>query len=156
MLLRILSKKLSTYTHYPFFFSNHQCCKTLPADKGILLFRFFLFFFFFFNFQTAKCGKLLDEEQSAIRISKSTIKGTSYKEPWGIPLVGSNYSWCPKESDANRTLQIEFGKITCLGDRWVGGVEMNFNSIHTVVLWFCDQAGCHLLYKSHVNETNEG
>ena len=155
MLLRILSKKLSTYTHYPFFLvitsvaRHYQPIKASYSSDSS-------YFFFFFNFQTAKCGKLLDEEQSAIRISKSTIKGTSYREPWGIPLVGSNYSWCPKESDANRTLQIEFGKITCLGDRWVGGVEMNFNPIHTVVLWFCDQAGCHLLYKSHVNETNEG
>lgn len=60
--------------------------------------------------QTAKCGKLLDLHRSAIHLSNSTIKGSSYNESWGIPLVGGGFSWCPSTSDQNRTLEINFGK----------------------------------------------
>lgn len=59
-------------------------------------------------FKTAKCGKVLND--GLIHLSSDTIHGSSFNESWDVPLLDGNYSWCPRDSDLTRKLEIEFGK----------------------------------------------
>lgn len=56
----------------------------------------------------AKCGKLLQER--LVHLSDRTIKGSSYRDPWGVPYLDGDYSWCPKGVDINREIELELSK----------------------------------------------
>lgn len=61
-----------------------------------------------FSFVKAKCGKLLQER--LVHLSDRTIKGSSYRDPWGVPYVDGDYSWCPKGMDIKREIELELSK----------------------------------------------
>lgn len=66
-----------------------------------------------FFFQTlAKCGRIIKD--NLIHISKSKVRGSSYKAPWGVPVLDGDYSWCPNDSDTHPYLDIEFGEFSSI------------------------------------------
>lgn len=56
----------------------------------------------------AKCGKLLQER--LVHLSDRTIKGSSYRDHWGVPYLDGDYSWCPKGVDIKREIELELSK----------------------------------------------
>lgn len=65
-----------------------------------------------FSFVKAKCGKLLQER--LVHLSDRTIKGSSYRDPWGVPFLDGDYSWCPKGVDIKREIKVELSKSRAL------------------------------------------
>ena len=61
-----------------------------------------------FSFVKAKCGKLLQER--LVHLSDRTIKGSSYRDHWGVPYLDGDYSWCPKGVDIKREIELELSK----------------------------------------------
>ena len=57
----------------------------------------------------AKCGKLLQER--LVHLSDRTIKGSSYRDHWGVPYLDGDYSWCPKGVDIKREIELELSKM---------------------------------------------
>lgn len=56
----------------------------------------------------AKCGKLLQER--LVHLSDRTIKGSSYRDHWGVPYLDGDYSWCPQGVDIKREIELELSK----------------------------------------------
>ena len=56
----------------------------------------------------AKCGTLLQER--LVHLSDRTIKGSSYRDHWGVPYLDGDYSWCPKGVEITREIELELSK----------------------------------------------
>ena len=61
-----------------------------------------------FSFVKAKCGKLLKER--LVHLSDRTIKGSSYRDHWGVPYLDGDFSWCPQGVDVKREIELELSK----------------------------------------------
>ena len=61
-----------------------------------------------FSFVKAKCGKLLQER--LVHLSDRTIKGSSYRDHWGVPYLDGDFSWCPQGVDVKREIELKLSK----------------------------------------------
>lgn len=49
-----------------------------------------------------------------IHVSKSTVRGSSYKGSWNVPVLNGSYSWCPTDGDSRPYFEIDLGKSCIL------------------------------------------
>ena len=90
-----------------------------------------------FSFVKAKCGKLLQER--LVHLSSRTIKGSSYRDPWGVPYLDGDYSWCSKGVDIKREIELELSKrriVLNLGHLVKGLAITKFLWHHLYVLFY--------------------
>lgn len=49
-----------------------------------------------------------------IHVSKSTVRSSSYKGSWNVPVLNGSYSWCPTDGDSRPYFEIDLGKSCIL------------------------------------------